>query len=146
MSSPDPVITFYIDRCLGRKLARTLQNLGLNIAIHDEHFPQNSPDVDWLPEVGRRGWVILTKDTRISRNTLERLAVAQNDVRMFALARSDLSGQETIEIFTKAIGAIHRILKQQKSPFIAKIYRDSRIKMYRDRQALINELNRFDNP
>lgn len=60
---------------------------------------------------------------------------------MFALARSDLSGQETIEIFINAINAMHQILARERAPFIAKIYRDSRIKIYRDRKALITELN-----
>lgn len=74
-------------------------------------------------------------------NSLERLAVAQYDVRMFALVRSDLSGQETINIFTKAIDTIHRVLERQQAPFIAKIEHSGRIRIYRDRQALINELN-----
>lgn len=61
---PIEPIVFYIDRCLGRKLGQTLQEQGLTIALHDDHFTQNALDVDWLPEVGQRGWVVLTKDAR----------------------------------------------------------------------------------
>lgn len=85
----DPII-FYIDRCLGRKLARTLQQQGLTIALHDDHFPQNALDVDWLPIVGQRGWVVLTKDARINCNTIERLTVANYNIQMFALTSQNL--------------------------------------------------------
>ena len=69
-------IIFFIDRCLGKKhIATALQSSGIAVEIHDDHFGQNAIDVDWLPEVGRRGWVVLTKDARISKNHLERMAV-----------------------------------------------------------------------
>ena len=56
-------ITFFIDRCLGKKyIAQVLIDSGIAVEIHDDHFSQNVEDVDWLPEVGKRGWVVLTKD------------------------------------------------------------------------------------
>ncbi len=32
--------------------------------------------MDWLLEVGKRNWVVLTKDERIAKHNLERFAVA----------------------------------------------------------------------
>lgn len=140
--SIDPIV-FYIDRCLGRKLARTLQEQGLTIALHDDHFPQNALDVEWLPEVGQRGWVVLTKDARISRNTIERLSVASHNIRMFALTSQNLTGEEMANAFVAAIDRIYKHLRQYDAPFIAKVYRDGRVKLYRDRQALLDELRKF---
>jgi hypothetical protein len=66
-------ITFFIDRCLGNKLiVETLRGAGLTVEIHDDHFSKNAPDIDWIPEIGQRGWVILTKDARIGKNRIER--------------------------------------------------------------------------
>jgi hypothetical protein len=65
-----------IDRCLGNKLiVETLRSAGVNVKTHDDHFGKNTQDVDWIPEIGKRGWVILTKDARIGKNKIERLAV-----------------------------------------------------------------------
>jgi predicted nuclease of predicted toxin-antitoxin system len=54
--------TFFVDRCLGKTVAERLRQAGAQIEIHDSHFAQDAADDDWIPEVSRRGWVILTKD------------------------------------------------------------------------------------
>jgi len=83
---------FFIDRCLGKKLAATLQNVGARVEIHDDHFDQNSYDEDWLRIVGERNWVVLTKDKKIAIRDLESLAVAEGNVRLFALVDGDVPG------------------------------------------------------
>jgi hypothetical protein len=89
--------TFFIDRCLGNKLiVETLRTAGVNVEIHDDHFGKNTQDVDWIPEVGKREWIILTKDAKIGKNKIERLAVADTGVRMFVLVSQNLSGADTI--------------------------------------------------
>jgi uncharacterized protein with PIN domain len=71
---------FFIDRCLGKKLADSLRNVGATVEIHDDHFSKISKDEDWLRIVGERNWVVLTKDKKIASRPLELLAVAQGDV------------------------------------------------------------------
>ncbi|MFM7578934.1 MAG: hypothetical protein ACKO5Q_18625 [Microcystaceae cyanobacterium] len=101
VSSP-PI--FFIDRCLGKHpIQEFLREMGVRIEIHDDHFPQNTLDQDWLPIIGERGWIILTKDSRIARNTLERQAVARANLRMFTLASKNLSGEETAIAFREAL-------------------------------------------
>jgi len=63
--TPKPAsgLVFFIDRSLGRKyVAGALRTAGAKVEVHDDHFPQTTPDVEWLAEVGRRGWVVLSKD------------------------------------------------------------------------------------
>ncbi|MEZ5614602.1 MAG: hypothetical protein R3E35_05245 [Rhodocyclaceae bacterium] len=65
-SKPAGGLVFFIDRSLGRKqVAEAFREVGGTVEVHDNHFPQTTPDVDWLAEVGRRGWVVLSKDDRI---------------------------------------------------------------------------------
>jgi hypothetical protein len=60
---------------MGRAIGRRLAAEGLRVELHDDHFPQGTPDVVWLTEVGKRGWIVLTKDTRIrSCGVMERYA------------------------------------------------------------------------
>ena len=61
----------------GRKaVADALHKTGAKVEVHDDHFPVGALDVEWLPIVGERGWLILTKDGAIGRRLLEQMAVA----------------------------------------------------------------------
>ncbi|MBE9098077.1 hypothetical protein [Vacuolonema iberomarrocanum] len=44
-------------------------------------------DVDWVPDVSRRGWVILTVDERIGKRLPEQVAIAQAQAKVFVMVR-----------------------------------------------------------
>lgn len=46
----------------------------------------STPDEEWIPEVSRRGWLIITRDSRIQEHRAEVAAVRDNGGRMIALA------------------------------------------------------------
>ena len=136
-----PGVTFFIDRCLGKRLiAKTFQSSGIAVEIHDDHFSEDAQDVDWLPEIGKRGWVVLTKDARISKNCLERMAVTSAGISMFILASQNLSGKQMADIFLGAVTKMQKFVRTYPAPFIAKIYRDGRVEMWKDAQTLLDEL------
>ena len=142
MSSPSSQPpTFFIDRCLGKKLATVLRAQGHTVELHDSHFAKDAKDVDWLPTVGQWGWVVLTKDERIAKRFLERLAVASAGVKMFVLVSQNLSGTDTAAAFTKAVPAMQQFLQANSAPFIAKVYQNGDISSWKDHQALLDELN-----
>jgi len=60
-------ITFFIDRCLGKKsIPETLRTAGITVEIHDDHFDKGALDVDWLPQVGEKGWIKMTESAKIN--------------------------------------------------------------------------------
>lgn len=64
-----------LDHQIGRyAVAKMLRAAGLRVQVHLDHFPGNTPDHEWIPEVGRRGWVLITKDQHVHRNPPERAA------------------------------------------------------------------------
>ena len=68
-------LTFFLDYQIGRYVvAEALRNAGARVEVHIDHFSQAAPDLEWIPEVGRRDWVLITKDSNIRRNPLERSA------------------------------------------------------------------------
>jgi predicted nuclease of predicted toxin-antitoxin system len=141
MSSPE-TITFFIDRCLGSKrIVTALRQAGITVAVHEDHFPPDAADVDWLPQVGEWGWVVLTKDANIARRTLEKMAVARAGMRLFTLTSQNLASGDMITILIKAIAPMQAFVRKHPAPFIAKIHRDSRLEMWRDRPALLDELD-----
>ena len=68
-------MTYFFDANLSTKLAQMLQALGVSVVHLQQHFPKDAPDRQWIPWVGKRGWVIVTTDGRILQNPAERRAL-----------------------------------------------------------------------
>lgn len=128
---PPEEIVFFIDRALGnRVVAQALRSSGEKVEIHADHFKSDEQDSIWLSEVGRRNWVVLTKDANIRYNSLERAAILNSKVRAFVLVGGNSRGEEMAKIFANALKGINRILKKTSGPFIAKVYRDGRVALW----------------
>jgi hypothetical protein len=56
---------YFCDRNLGKRFGQELRRQGLVVELHDDHFPQDTPDEDLLRHVAAQGWVILTLDKRM---------------------------------------------------------------------------------
>lgn len=64
---------FFLDRALESYDVRdALKAMGARVEMHRDHFKEDADDVEWLPTIARREWVILSKD---QYNYLERLAI-----------------------------------------------------------------------
>ncbi|RFP58920.1 MAG: hypothetical protein BJG00_010545 [Limnothrix sp. CACIAM 69d] len=139
-NAPKPLV-FFVDRCLGRKVFNALKQAGLTVKFHDDEFAQGTEDQDWLLVVGQRGWIVLTKDQAIGRNSIERIAVASANVRFFTLNRQDCTGAEMADIFCKAIGAMQNFIRKHPAPFMAKVNRAGKVEGWRDRDELLREIS-----
>lgn len=82
---PEPPV-FFLDRSLGKiRIATALRQAGAIVHIHDDYFPPNAKDEDWLTQVGLNGWIVLTKDHRIRYRNIERTALMRAGVGAFIL-------------------------------------------------------------
>jgi hypothetical protein len=100
---PEP-FTFFVDRALGKDVAPgALRAQGHQVVAGDEAFLQTATDVEWLPVVGQKGWVMLTKDRAIRTNRLEREALISNSVAAFMLTSGHLPGDEMARTFLAAM-------------------------------------------
>lgn len=127
---PPETPVFFVDRSLGKRvIAESLRAAGARVEIHDDYFAPDAPDEDWLGEVGKRGWVVLTKDKRIQHRILEQAAVANSKVRLFALTAGNLQGPEMAGIFVAALPRMTRLVRGNPAPFIAKVTRSGAVSM-----------------
>ena len=97
--------------------------MGERVEVHEDHFPEDARDEEWLIEVGRRGWIALSKDQKIRYRTPEVLAVQKARCRLFVLTPGSLHGREMAEVFIKALPAMKRFVLRTPSPFIANVTR-----------------------
>ena len=129
-SKPHSSLVLFLDRSLGKHVVATaLRQAGAHVEIHDDHFASDARDEDWLKDVGRRGWAVLTKDRRIRYRAPELAALRKARVRTFVLTAGDLQGTEMATIFTKALPAINRFAARNPPPFIATITKAGSVSM-----------------
>lgn len=128
-SKPLESLDIFIDASLGRKIAEPLRDAGANVFLHDDYFAQGVEDEIWLTEVGKKGWIVLTKDKMIRRRTIEREALINANVKAFVFMSGSIPFSDMAQIFVKALPSINRIASENNPPFIAGIYKDSSVRI-----------------
>jgi predicted nuclease of predicted toxin-antitoxin system len=109
-------------------MADILRGAGLTVEIHDDHFPQNAKDTEWLAAAGKKKWIVVTRDERIRYRVAEKETIRQAKVCAFVLvAHGDLRIEVLAEVFLKALPKVREIVTKRKPPFIAKIWRDGKV-------------------
>lgn len=142
MNEPHRRTTWFLERSLGSRLVlRALIDAGEVVESHSEHFAQDAADVDWIPVVALKGWVVLAKDLRIRWRPLEKAAVLQSGARMFVFASGNTSGKDMADAFVQALPHLDRFLDEHTGPFIAKVYRDGSVRMWQDWSAELDSEN-----
>lgn len=94
---------------------------------HGQHFSPGTPDTAWLPFVGEKGWILITKDKRIRFNDLEKEAVVTYRVREFCFASGNYSGAEMAMMLVVALPEMIRLCGKQAPPFIASITKAGKV-------------------
>lgn len=107
-----------------------LRKAEVKVEAHSDHFALDALDQDWLREVGAKNWVVLSRDERIRYRPLELQALTQAKVKAFVLVAGNLRGTEMAKILVDALPEIIKTVRENDPPFIAKIYKDSTVKMW----------------
>jgi hypothetical protein len=115
-------LVFFTDRDLGKRFPEILTSAGLSVKRHDDLFPSNCPDEEWLGQVGESGWVAITHNARIRYVPNQRDAVMRHRVSLLVVAgKAPL--KELADNFVATMPRITEFLARHKPPLIAKVYR-----------------------
>ena len=77
-------------------------------------------DVEWLPVIGERHWILITKDKNVRKNQLEVDAILNAGVRAFVVTAANLHRDDMARLLCSAMRKIYRIC-HQRGPFIFNI-------------------------
>ncbi len=125
-------VTFYLERSLGgRIILEALRKAGLRIEPHFKWFRSDTTDEAWLPQVGKKKWKVLMRDQRIGTRRLELDALLDGGVQAFVLVSGNLKNADNAAIIIKALPKILKILAENEFPFIAKVTRQSTVKLWK---------------
>ena len=124
-----PKFCLFLDEnhCNNRHLLAALESAQVRYERHSSHFRPGTPDAEWLPVAGEKGWALLTSDRRIRYHALEKQAVKRHAIAMFYFARNNLSGQDMGAALAAALPAMQRTFAAQPRPFIASLNREGRV-------------------
>jgi hypothetical protein len=110
---------FFLDRSVeSASVAAALRDAGVEVRLHGDFFADDAKDEMWLPDVARRGWIVLTRDKWIRRRPLEKQALIASGARAFVLTWGNLRGREMAEILVKHIHKMDRLARITEPPFV----------------------------
>lgn len=109
---------------------------GALVEAHIDHFPINALDTEWLPEVSRRGWVVITKDWGLNSNLLELRAIAAAKARVFILSSGNYTGEQMAEILVSGLDRMEKVVQGNQAPFIARITSNGQVRIHRNQTKL----------
>ncbi len=84
-------------------VANALREAGASVEVHIDHFSQSAPDLEWIPEIGKRGWVLITRDANIRRNPLERAAYEDAGLRGFVVTGKEMGGPDLAALLVRSL-------------------------------------------
>jgi hypothetical protein len=136
-------LTFFVDKCLGtRVVPNALRARGVDVEVKTDHFAPDTKDTDWLLEVGKRGWVILSKDKHLRHNYLEIVSLLESGTASFLLTSGNFTGEEMANAFVKALPDIKRMLRKFSAPFVASVTKAGKAHMQYTFDGLIKKVSR----
>lgn len=120
--------TYFTDRDLGNAFPDILIAAGLKVERHSAHFAPACPDEEWLEEIGRKGWIAITHDTRIRYKPNELAAVQRHGVALLMVV-GKAPFPDLARSFVANAPDIERFVQKQTPPYIAKVYRSGELKL-----------------
>ncbi|HEV7610378.1 MAG TPA: hypothetical protein VGO37_00705 [Steroidobacteraceae bacterium] len=84
MNEPRELI-FFTDRDLDRQFPALLRAAGVLLERHDDHFGPDTSDEEWIGEIGRRGWIAISRDARIRYSPLALSVLMECGTQLFVL-------------------------------------------------------------
>ena len=122
-----PVLFF--DRDIGISLPRALGVLKLPTRVehHQDHFPIDARDDDWMPRVGSMGWTLIGHDSRHHWEESELLAIRQHEIGCFYLWGAEALRWEKMRCFLRAYENILEAAANTPRPFIYRVTEKGRL-------------------
>lgn len=122
---------WFTDRDLGKRFPEILTSAGLTVERHQDLFPPDGSDEQWLEHCGRNGRIALSRNERIRYTPNQLAAVVQHRVALLIVI-GKVPHAELARNFVNTLPRIEAFLNQHQPPFIAKVYRPPAPELARD--------------
>jgi len=123
---------FVVDRCLGRKavpdaLRRHLRKAERVFHLEELSYPHDVHDDVWIPEVGAKGYVILTKDDAIRRRPNEQAALVAASTAAFVFTNGNAKSDRIATAMVAALPRVREAVRRFEVPLLGRINLDGEV-------------------
>lgn len=91
------------------------------ITLAEAGFEPDTEDAIWIPAVAAQHWVILTKDRRIRRDSVELNAVLTAGAFYFVLGGANYTADQMAGIILYHRPTIERLVRHREPPIVAQL-------------------------
>lgn len=119
--------TYWIDRALGNRVPDALAAAGVAIRRYSDTYPTQNDveDARWIPDIARRGWVIVTKDQNMRRRPDEIEALLTSEAIYVCLAAGNLKGEQQAQLLLEHWRTLDGFIEQRgRGPLIVNVTRE----------------------
>lgn len=122
----------FIDRSVPKGVAEALKQVRDDVCWLEDVFEEGwIKDREWIPEIGARGWLVISKDKKIRTRQEERRAVAENNVGCFILNyKQPLNRWEILKLVASSLDEMEEKFANTTHPFMYLIDRNGRFTPY----------------
>ena len=119
----------FFDRDVGTSLPQALHTLKLpsQVEYHQNHFPTDSQDDEWMADVGSRGWIVIGHDSQHHRKPAELSAIQQYGIGCFYLWGRHAQRWEKMRCFLNAYQKMLEAINTTPKPFVYRITQVGRL-------------------
>jgi len=119
--------TLYLDQSLDcDEVKASLSANNIKFRVYTEDFSPGADDARILPLVGKRGWAMLTIDSKNRYRELERKSILQYQVRQFIIT-PNLGGAALAKLLVDVYPQMRKFSRENGRPFVAVITKSGQI-------------------
>jgi PIN domain-containing protein len=116
----------FIDRAIPVAVVEALHKVGaVGFTFLEYHFPPDHPDEMWIPNIGERGWIAVTRDKNIRRKRRQRDLVAASKLRLFVFnQRQQMNRLDYLEAILRNWRRMLHFSAENEAPALITISKD----------------------
>lgn len=112
----------FIDRSIPKSVAEALKKVRDDIVWLEDVFNHRTKETEWLPEVGQRGWIVISRDKKIRTRPGERRILQESNVGCFIVAqKQNPTRWQYLKLLAATLDRIEETYEATPRPFIYKI-------------------------
>lgn len=122
----------FFDRSIPKGVVEAVKQVREDVCWLEDVFSEHwIKDREWIPEIGARGWLVVSKDKKIRTRKEERRAVAEHDVGCFILNyKQPLNRWEILKLVASSLDEMEERFANTPRPFMYLIDKNGQFRVY----------------
>ena len=113
---------------IGIPLALEMLKPPFEVEYHQKYFSMGEQDDVWLPEIGKKNWVVIGHDRKFHEKESELDALKKYKIGCFCLWGANAPKWDKVRVFFKAYEKIVQVESSTPKPFIYSVKKNGNLK------------------